>query len=212
MTSWADTFAGRTSVAGFGTASDGEVWSVLSGTAAQLSVSSNEGQVIFPSAINIMLLGSNTGTDMEGLVRWSMANASDQIGIHLRLTDSTHYYRCSWAGGAKPLNIGKKAGGSFTLLANGAVPFTFATSTFYWFRFRVKGIDLYARSWQDGQPEPTLWQASATDSSIASGGVGLFANATTISADTFDSFAVQTIPAIPTRFIYGGHRAFARVR
>lgn len=84
-----------------------------------------------------------------------------------------------------------QVGGTFTKIPDNA---------WAWWRFRVEGTTLSAKSWADGDSEPGSWQASETDANItAAGTVGLLARRTS-GTTTFDcayfavAFAGDTAP------------------
>jgi hypothetical protein len=218
MTSWADTFAGRTvasnQTGSWGTASNGEVYSNKSGSTATYTVASGVGTIATPATGQacIMMLGSNTGTDMESLCKLSGGANTDTIYTFLRLSDSAHYYRLDLTLPGTGLRLAYKNGGGFTTIgSNKDVNFTPAAGMLIWFRFRVQGTQLMAKAWQDGSAEPGVWLRDEIDNHVASGGVGIGCSPTTTNICTFDSFTANTIPTIPSLWNFGNHRSFARM-
>jgi len=84
-------------------------------------------------------------------------------------TGAENYYYLKM-GVVTGLTIGKVVGGVVTDLAS--VAKTLTLGTFYNVVFRVTGTRLWARVWADGGVEPG-WALTTTDSSLATGGVGL---------------------------------------
>jgi len=108
------------------------------------------------------VLGSATGSDLEGTVRIALSAATIAGGIELRYTDSNHYYRLAITTTA--INISKNTGAGTLTLATAAI--ALSTGVFYRLRFRVTGTvptSLYGRLWQDGTPEPSTWNVIASD-------------------------------------------------
>lgn len=94
--------------------------------------------------------------------------------IIARYTNTTHYYVAlprTTSGAVQVLEIGKEAGSGAVSLDNTAV--NFDDTEFWWIRFRIIGTSLQAKMWRHTASEPASWQVSDTDSSNASGKVGL---------------------------------------
>lgn len=188
-----DTFSGRTVASGFGTASDGNVWTVASGDGQ--SVSTNEGRITSSSASTFATLGASLLTaDGEGLIRFQVASSQNTFGILLRFTSTSNYYLARYDG-AGNLAFFKNIGGTKTTV--GSYAFAPGSGTFYWMRFHVSGTTISIRSWQDGTTEPGTWNYSTTDTSLsgASGGnkVGLYGFDNFGSGNSFDHFSVDDL-------------------
>lgn len=111
--------------------------------------------------------------DQEERFRVRFMNQSADRGIGaLRVSGGvgteTYYYL--QLGVTTGLSIGKFVAGVFTGLVSTGPPLL--TSVFYNVAFRVTGTTLRAKVWADGGTEPG-WMLTTTDSSIASGGIGL---------------------------------------
>lgn len=183
-----DTFT-RANQSGWGTATDGQVWTMPIGTGT-VSIASNEGTIVSNQADTDMQLGSGTYTDMEMLCRASISNTNDIIGFEGRFSSSggvpTSYKFLFYSGG---VHINKGVSGNNFNLVNATV--TVNINTFYWYRFKIVGTGLYGKVWQDGTVEPNTWTLQTTDSSIASGGIALLGNTGTASNSvSFDSFYI----------------------
>lgn len=170
----------------WGTASDGQVWSVLTGPATP-SINNNEGVLTGNTTQTILTLGSSTPSDCELLVRLANTQNTDSVFIIARASNASNFYRCRILNQA--LTIQKVVGGGTTTLVSTA--FTVTAGNFYWIRFRIVGSNLWAKAWADGSAEPTSWTLTTSDSSLTSGNFGLAAtlNAAGNTA-SFDSFYV----------------------
>ncbi len=200
MTLWQDTFGNR-SQSGWGNASDGEAWNTLSGSDT-LSVSGGEGLIAGTSSgTQVMRLGSNTGTDLDGLLRFSPGNVKDTAGLALRITDSNHYYRLDWNNGVLEFKLKNGSGSASTLRSTSVAG---NAGSFYWLHFRIVGTSLYGNMWQNGLSEQPGWLLTVTDSTFASGGIGISCslNGTGSSTDKFDSLLVASYHQLsgPVRF------------
>lgn len=67
------------------------------------------------------------------------------------------------------INIEKLVQGTFTWLADGAT-LSWSANQWIWIRARVEGTSLMAKAWAHGDPEPSSWQVTATDSDITGTG------------------------------------------
>lgn len=189
----------RANQSGWGTATDGQVWTMPIGTGT-VAISGNEGTITSALADTDMQLGTNTYTDMELLYRASISNSGDIIGLEGRFSVSggqpTSYKFLFYSGG---VHINKGILGANTNLVNATV--TININTFYWYRFRIVGIGLYGKVWQDGTAEPSSWTLQTTDSSIASGGFAVLGNTATTNLVSFDSFYVVDYALVDANII-----------
>src|SRR5437588_13099733 len=71
-----DSFAGRSSSRGWGTASDGNVWRVQAGSGGLLSVSGNEGRVKGNASMALLraTLGTTTAGDPDVVARYILGH------------------------------------------------------------------------------------------------------------------------------------------
>src|SRR6185503_14779963 len=115
-----DTFAGRTVASGWGTASDGNVWTIQSGNGQ--SVASNEGVISSSSASTFATLGAAlTGADAEGLMRFQATDIlHNTAGILLRWTDANNHWLFRYDGANGGINVMVKVSGTYTSQATRA--------------------------------------------------------------------------------------------
>jgi acid phosphatase len=172
-----DTFAGRSASGGWGTASDGQDWSVQSGDASLLSVSAAAGGHGLVSGSNSMdllraTLGSVPAAGTEVVARYTSADYHNDCG-HLLASfsgDGSYYV----AGldspyGAPELNVMKVVGGTQSRVAHVAFPAVDGTA--YWERIRIQGGVVSVKAWKDGTAEPSSWNLTWTDHSPLPGGL-----------------------------------------
>jgi len=191
-----DTFAGRSATGGFGNASDTQPWVGNSAFVSGASVSGGAGLLtasaglpVFPAAA----LGSYLVADSEILYQVKLGDTSNNSYSLFRIqarNDLSNGYQVRFGGST--LTIIKMVAGVSTTLANVA-----ATSTgtnFYWVRARIQGNTLSARSWQDGNTEPSTWAVQATDSSFSGAATTQVAFAIRVSSTiTFDNYSATNL-------------------
>ena len=184
-----DTFAGRTVASGWGTASDGNVWTTNAGDGQ--SVAAGEGIINGSSASTFNTLGAALSADTNIAVRWSINDSSSTHGILTRFQSTNQYYLARYDG-AGHIAFFKNVGGTKTTVTS--VAFTPTSGTFYWLRFVVQGSAIQIRHWADGSSEPSTWDINTTDTSItAAGKVGLYGFNNFARNDTFDSYTAADI-------------------
>lgn len=181
-----DTFQRANVVSGWGTATDGNAWTIQSGNSQ--SVTSDEGVISGSTSSTFATLGAAlTSVDAEGLVRWDVGalTSGSNAGILLRWTNSSNHWLARWSEGSG-LQVMVKVSGTYTTLGTTAV--TVTAGTFYWLRFRAQGTTISVKHWQDGTTEPSGWTAQYTNSSQnVAGMAGLYgyAASTTLNYDTY---------------------------
>ncbi len=190
----ADTFARANSASGWGIASDGHTWALLSGASAAggtVRITGNKGILAQSSASLFNVLGSSVSSaGQEGLVRWSVDSTNATAGILLRAQNASNYYLARYNGQGS-IEFMKKVGGVSTHYT--AFSFTPGGGNLYWLRFQVQGTTISIKVWAAGTPEPDLWTYTTTDTSItAAGSVGLYGFAINDTPNTFDNFTVRT--------------------
>ena len=192
----ADTFATRTVASGWGTASDGNTWTLQSGAASTLSVGSNEGAMSSTSASNFLTLGAAlSGADAEGLVRFKVVGpGTDNSGILLRWTDTSNHWLCRYNSAIGGVVAMVKVAGTYTTLSP-AFTITLSGSNFYWLRFRCQGTTISFKIWQDGTGEPGAWseQYTSQTSQNVAGASGLYGFATSALDNLYDTFSVDDL-------------------
>ncbi len=166
-----DTFT-RANQTYWGTASDGQKWAGDAITSNKFSITSNAGKISSGSTSGInynAVLGPIIG-NAEILFSGSMSSfSSSNIGGVLRWKDANNWYKVYIDG--SNLYIQKSVNGTKTTVKS--TSFSASTNTSYTIRFQVSGTILSARVWKTGTTEPTTWKLTATDTSFASGYVGL---------------------------------------
>ena len=109
----------------------------------------------------------------EALVRWRWTNGGSDVLTDLTLRDTAGgtYYGIR----VSPVDIVlRKSVAGVGSTAIGSAAGSYVVGNWYWTRLRVKGTDLRAKVWADGEPEPAAWSVAGTDSTItAAGSVGL---------------------------------------
>src|SRR5258708_4235006 len=87
-----DTFTRASQSGTWGTATDGQVWS-KQGAAGTINTNGAEGTIASTAGVVYEILGSNTATNCEALVRLSPGSATDSgEGINLRHGGATNWY------------------------------------------------------------------------------------------------------------------------
>jgi streptogramin lyase len=163
-----DTFQ-RANQSLWGTASDGQKWGGDANTASAFSIAKNAGQIANGNTAYNAVIGQSA-TDSEVLFTGSISGFNNaNLGAALRWKDANNWYK-AYINGTN-LIIQSKVNGTATTLKS--VAFTATAGTAYSIRFRAVGTNLSARVWQAGTTEPTTWQATASDSSLTAGQVGL---------------------------------------
>ena len=182
-----DTFT-RANQTAWGIASNGMVWSPSS---SAMSIAGNEGVISNTASSLFATLGTGTTQDANGLVRFSVASASDTAGIALRMQSNGNVYLSRYDG-AGHLQFEYKTGTSWTHVAT--VNFAPALNAFYWMRFQVQGTSVSMKVWAYGTTEPAAWTWSGTASGINSAGLmGLYAYAASGTPVQFDNFSVSAV-------------------
>jgi RHS repeat-associated protein len=186
-----DTFV-RTPVSGsWGTATDGNVWTLQTGTATY-STTGTQGKIVSSSVDSFESLGAaSPDTGGEILVRWQVGNSNDTAGAVLRMAAAAvSYYGVRFDGARHVELFGQWGGTLHTNLGGVRVSYTPGTAK-QWFRFRIQGSALYYKVWADGSTEPTSWTGQTTDTNVpGSGLVGLYGNASSKSSGVlFDQFS-----------------------
>lgn len=185
----ADSF-NRVNQTGFGTSSSGNTYTEIgTGTA---SISSNEGVIVSSGSDTNMEMNNTSFSDVDMVCRISINNSGDTVGIQTRFSGTTLaniscYKLLYYSAG---IHINKEVSGTITNLVNAS--FTMNPGTFYWFRLLTQGTNVMAKVWQDGTNEPSAWQLSTTDSSVAGpGAIAVIGNTAGPSTGVrFDSLTV----------------------
>jgi hypothetical protein len=203
---WAHDSFGRTVGAGsWGTATDGQTWTLVGGTASERSVNGTRGVVSLPSSPSTLRFQTVPGTIGDCEVRCRMSVSAVATGtafipaVLLRYTGTSDYYRARvhfGLSGAMQVSIARdvtQIGSAVTL------PYTYTAADEFEVRVRLTGHLVQVRVWPVGLLEPSVWHTAETvvTSPIAAGQVGLAASAfggnTNVSPNLlFDDFVVAT--------------------
>ena len=199
-----DDFNRVVAAGGWGTASDGKVWQLDVGSAANLSVNGSQGIIAPTVGADDYLAWVNVGGPNQDITMEikigdvSEGGGSLRAGIAGRLTDGSNLYYCEFRytdTGTVELRIRKRVGGSQSDLVTANLPqFLPSPTATRKVRFQVNGIYLRGKVWDVNTEEPE-WQITTTDTSLTTGNnAGAFVrDDTTTPAPTtftFDNFSV----------------------
>lgn len=177
----------RANQSGLGTASDGETYTVNGSITT--SIASNEAVVSGSSTFTSVILGTNTTADINFLVRVKQTSSNfDGVGPCWRSSaDGTNCYFVALYSGN--ILFAKLVSNGFTQLASTNV--SEVEGVFYWVRVVMAGNHLQARTWQDGNSEPSTWNIDTTDATYsAAGRYGMSFNQFSGSGVQFDHITV----------------------
>ncbi|MFE1749009.1 hypothetical protein ACFW88_00385 [Streptomyces anandii] len=202
---------GRTTASGWGTADVGGAWTTAGGSGSDYSTNGSAGNHSLTS-INISrhTVIPAPAADVDIVVSASTSvlatGGPHYVGLLARYVDANNHYYARLAFNSDQtltLVLQKKIGGVQTDMTSVTVPGTHAANTQFKIRLQVSGSTLSARAWRASGTEPTVWQATATDSTLtATGSVGVrsilsSANTNTLPVTAaYDDFAVLN----PQRF------------
>jgi hypothetical protein len=197
-----DDFNRVVAAGGWGTASDGHVWTI-SNTAADFSVNGSAGLIKPSHVTDEWAAWVNVGgvdQDVKAYIQINDTAETNNLaaGLVTRLTDiNNHYAAVLWCSStASRLVIHKRVATVKTDLVTVNLPgLPPALDAWRWIRFQVSGTSLRAKVWGDNSPEPD-WMAVTTDSSLTTGNnAGTFVRDDTAAAGPstfkFDNFSVN---------------------
>jgi hypothetical protein len=150
----------RANQAGFGTASDGQVW-VKTGTGAD-AVSSNTLTLTNTTGDVHEVIGSRVWTDEDVSIHFQFSASTMTPGIELRYIDGNNHCRLSVT--TTVITITRVSYGITMVL--GTVVASLSTGILYRMRFRVNGtypVNFNAKVWLDTIAEPAAWSLSVTE-------------------------------------------------
>jgi|SRR5579859_5929647 len=162
-----DTFQ-RAAQVFWGTASDGRMWAGDANSIEVFSIVKGAGQIDHAQgAFNAVLGALNTNAEalVSGSVNQFVTGGKVNIGAVLRWTDGNNWYKALIDG--TNLQILSRVNGVTTSLA--LMPFPAKGGVTYNLRFRVMGANLFARAWQNGQPEPATWMLTVANTALTQG-------------------------------------------
>jgi len=199
-----DDFNRTVAAGGWGTASDGGVWTVA-GTVGNFSVNGSNG-IISPSATATQQIAthavSGPDQDVTATIRingTSEGTGSLRAGVVARFTDANNFYTAElWytQNATAELHIRKVVGGVNTdLVTMVLATLNPNTSAYRFIRFQVRGQFMMAKIWGADSVEPD-WMVVTTDTSLTTGNnAGAYARDDTTAAAPnsmfFENFSVQ---------------------
>jgi RHS repeat-associated protein len=196
-----DTFVRTPVSSSWGTATDGNAWTLQAGSATY-STTGTQGKIAKPSSDSFESLGAALANDGgEILVRWQVATTSNTAGAILRMSaGASTYYGVRFDGAGHVELFGKWGGTVHTNIGGVRVNYTPGTAK-QWFRFRVAGNALFFKVWADGSSEPANWSGQTTDINVTGTGfAGLYGNASNTTGVKFDQFTAN--PYATTTYSY----------
>ena len=182
---------------GWGTASDGHVWSQDAATSPDFSIAGQTGQILQNG--NGGELTAILGPAFQDGEIFLSGTVSDfhnnsQLGIALRWTDNNHYYKVYLDG--QNFHLIKRMDTQVPISKQ--VGFQAQSGVSYSVRFRVVGNSMEARAWQTGTAEPAGWMLQATDTNqpYTSGRGGIRSNVNHGVALYITSFELKTASSL----------------
>jgi hypothetical protein len=165
----------------WGTTDSGHSWANSGGATADYDIVSTYGRHIHPSASvghHSLVTGTVADADITAsLTTGALSTGASQFcSVIQRYTDSSNLYdaRVDFdTSNGITLTLRKRLAGSESVLGTWNTDWTHSAGAYVWVRFRVEGTSLKAKIWQDGKTEPHTWQIVATDTSFASGQIGV---------------------------------------
>lgn len=173
----------RTESNGWGTATSGLPWLLVSGTASNVAVNGSAGTITMSATNDRHLLKQNVPI-LNGEVRSVFSTSQEtvsvggsSISVYGRYIDSTHYVRARvlWSvSTGLELTLANNAGAGEEIAFTNLVLPEQETNTDYWIAFEFQGQHLAAKVWKTTDDEPPDWQLNLTTTSTpATGSVGV---------------------------------------
>jgi uncharacterized protein YkuJ len=219
-----DTFSRSTTPNGtWGTATDGQVWQHVAGSATEFRVLSNKGQVTnTPLTWDRFLLGVNTGItgDLEIAVRVVVDSVASGFGVWLRADtqgQSGYFVMYDGLNASKGLTIYKLERHRITQLANAG--FTITPSSAYWMKAKIVGNLITGKIWLDGAAEPPYdtshpgggeTEAGSTEAMIASTEILRVETSIDDGASWQDAALQQSVPRLQPGMLVSGRSLLVR--
>jgi hypothetical protein len=166
-----DTFQ-RTNQVYWGVSSNGETWQGEARTAENFHIINHVGIIdpITTHTVQNAILGPE-GTNIEMTFTGSLShyNGTSTLGAVLHWSDADNFYTVYLDG--QNLHLVRVVDSMVMPLT--MVPYPAQDGASYTFRFRTIGAQLCAMVWPSGQPAPSTWQISLSDSALGSGHAGI---------------------------------------
>lgn len=201
-----DAFTRSVAAGGWGTATDGQAWTISGGSNSDRTVNGSRGVVTLASAVSTVRFQTLPGAVGDCEVRCRMSVSAVATGaslipsVLLRYVDASNYYRARvhfGTGGSMFVSITRDV--TQVGVTTPQLPWTYAGGDEFEVRVRLTGHLVQIRVWPVGTLEPSVWhtQEIVVSSPIASGLVGLtasgFAGVTNVSPTlSFDEFVIPT--------------------
>jgi len=158
------------------------VWSSTAGSGGAVQTVSGGGRLSLGSTAGSYARSTAAGVeplddaDVVTSYQWSATSPSGLFGVYLRGSGGwqnpyrpTNGYGLVLTPDSSTISVLRNVNGTKTTLAY--VPNAAQVSTTkQWLRFSVDGQQLSFRTWPDGQPEPTTWTWTGTDTTISAPG------------------------------------------
>jgi large repetitive protein len=204
---------GRTTTNGWGTADEGGAWAV-SGTSSRYAVTGGVGTVALAAGTSGRVsLSGFSSTDTELAVDIETDKAATGGGQYISLIGRTvsggSDYRGKLllaAGGAVTASVTRFGGGVETTLGSTVVPgLTHAAGTRVRARLQVSGASpttVRFKVWAAGQPEPSTWSVTRTDTTAAlqaAGGIAMYQYVSASATNAPITFRFDDFSAGPLR-------------
>ncbi|SRR6266498_617694 len=167
---------------GWGNTDQGTAWTINGGAASDYAKTGTEGTQVH-TAVNTFHethYGNYLDSDQRIFVKTGAvalgSNVFADITARRNLGTNTHYSARLIFNTTLTMDvrITKSIAGVVTNIITVTTGLTHLANTKYGLRFRVQGSQLQVRAWLASSPEPTAWQAVATDTDIiVSGEVGI---------------------------------------
>ena len=100
--------------------------------------------------------------------------------ILARYQDDTHSYKLEMDTDTSGLHLDRWNGGENTLTT---VSFSYQVDEWYYQKMKVQGNTISAKVWKAADAEPSNWMITYTDSTFATGRVGLRVNSADVTFD-----------------------------
>lgn len=169
-----DTFV-RSDQSGFGTASDGKVWTRDAGVGTS-NIVSNQGRIGPGGNDSQFVLGSGTAGTINILCRVKSGDSGNVAAVLFRYSSTggtnANGYRAGIFGGS--LVLDKYTAGARSNI--GSTSISYVVGEEWWVRAIANGSSITVRAWKDGTAEPGSPQLIVTDSTHTTGlyGVSVF--------------------------------------
>jgi len=166
----------RTVVAGWGSATSGQAYSLLNGVAADYNVDGSRGTISVTATLSDRGQRVDVGErNVDAVITLANPGApvtnGVQMGVAVRLTDASNYYsaRASFSpAGQVTAWLAKMVAGVETTILTGSTALSTGGPDVQ-LRVQVLGSTLRMRLWYAGSTEPATWDLSVTDTSLTTG-------------------------------------------